>query len=261
MFDEPNEEDSPAERATTPAQRANEKADEFRTHAELCAVFEGARKFDAQLRPGLDASIARQVQQAIGKLEKTRSPDSPVLRPEHVGSVLSILTCGDGDGLGTNDYHIHRRPGEVMIVRWLAGEQVNSFYDRLQAHFDAALKQYREEERQSHGWKQDEQTTAYLDALDEVKIDMSERYLRKPITEGKLYVLSTQAADEMDIQHLSFIMNVEPAEIVGSNSAPGDAPTEQERAWFFKLFSVRGVVDGEERMCFFTYMQKADDSF
>ncbi|MDB5303952.1 MAG: hypothetical protein JWM97_1501, partial [Phycisphaerales bacterium] len=40
-----------------------------------------------------------------------------------------------------------------------------------------------------------------------------------------------------------------------------DEPTEQDLAWFFKLFSLRGTVDGTERMCFFTYLQKSDDSF
>ena len=43
-----------------------------------------------------------------------------------------------------------------MIIRFLAGAQVDSFYTRFQAHFDAALGQYREEEHQQHGWKQDE---------------------------------------------------------------------------------------------------------
>jgi hypothetical protein len=50
-------------------------------------------------------------------------------------------------------------------------------------------------------------------------------------------------------------------EIVGEASAPPDEPTEQDRAWFFKLFSLRGVVDGVEKMCFFTYLQKADETF
>ena len=52
-------------------------------------------------------------------------------------------------------------------------------------------------------------------------------------------------------------------------SAPPDSPTdfdklsagERDRAWFFKLFSLRGMVEGEERMCFFTYLQKSEDTF
>jgi hypothetical protein len=75
-----------------------------------------------------------------------------------------------------------------------------------------------------------------------------------------LFVLSTQTADEMDILHLAdVLMGVDAANIVGSASAPGDAPTELDRAWFFKLFSLRGVTRGVERMCFFTFMQKAND--
>ena len=52
MFDEPEE--RPDETARDPAARAREKSDEFRMHAELAAVFEGPRKFDAALRADLD---------------------------------------------------------------------------------------------------------------------------------------------------------------------------------------------------------------
>ena len=58
MFDEPEEQEQPAERPADPAQRAKEKSEEFRMHAELAAVFEGCRKFDAELRPGLDPELA-----------------------------------------------------------------------------------------------------------------------------------------------------------------------------------------------------------
>ena len=49
--------------------------------------------------------------------------------------------------------------------------------------------------------------------------------------------------------------------IVGPASAPPEAPTERDLAWFFKLFSLRGQRDGVEQMCFFTYLQKTDDTF
>jgi hypothetical protein len=55
-------------------------------------------------------------------------------------------------------------------------------------------------------------------------------------------------------------MGVSPAELVGSASVPPDEPTDQDLAWFFKLFALRGMVEAEERMCFFTYLQKSDDS-
>ena len=150
-----------------------------------------------------------------------------------------------------------------MIVRWLAGDQVETFYERLQAHFDAALEGFKEDERQANEWKQDPKTLAYLAALDAIDVKMADRYLRDIIRKHKMFVLSTQAADEMNIAYLSdHIMGMSPAEIVGPTSAPpADAPSEQDLAWFFKLFSLRGISEGVERMCFFTYLQKSDDSY
>jgi len=258
MFDEPSE--TPEPHAIDPAQRAKEKSDEFRMHAELAAVFEGVRKFDAQVRPTLDPQLARDVQRKIGKLEKEKIADTPVIKDEANPQAAELLDIPAMAQIATNDYHLWRRPGEVMIFRWLAGDEVDSFYARLQAHFDAGLEAYREDQRNTHGWKQDPQTLAYLDALEKLQIKMEERYLRPQIREHKIFVLSTQTADEMDILHLTdYIMGVSAEEIVGINSAPPDEPTEQDRAWFFKLFSVRGGKDDEERMLFFTYLQKTDD--
>ena len=91
---------------------------------------------------------------------------------------------------------------------------------------------------------------------------MAERYLRDLIRKHNLYVLSTQAADEMDILHLcDYVMGVPAAEVVGPASAPPEEPTERDRAWFFKLFSLRGMHEGVEQMCFFTYLQKSEDTF
>jgi hypothetical protein len=260
MFDEPSE--SPSEGAADPALRAREKSDEFRMHAELAAVFEGGRKFDAEIRPGLKAEIAREVQKTMGRLEKSKTPDSPVLPPQSVADAAGLLALCDAAGLSTNDYHIYRRPGEVMIARWLGGDGVESFYERMQAHFDAALNQYRDEERESQEWKQEPETLKYLDALDALAVKMTDRYLRDPIREHNIFVLSTQAADEIDILHLcDYLMGIAAAQVVGAASAPPDEPTEQDRAWFFKLFSLRGMVEGVERMCFFAYLQKTEDTF
>ena len=258
MFDEPQED--PTEEASSPATRAKEKSDEFRMHAELAAVFEGGRKFDARVLPGLDPQIARETQRTIGKLEKAKPVDSPVLPQGAIEEARAVLNTPQVKTLSTNDYHIHRRPGEVMIVRWLAGEQVQTFYERIQAHFDAAMEGFREEERQSQEWKQDPQTLAYLKALDAVEVKMEERYLRELIRKTGIFVLSTQSADEMNIAYLcDYVMGVPAAEVVGARSAPPEEPTEQDLAWFFKLFSLRGVIEGEERMCFFTFLQKSDD--
>jgi hypothetical protein len=275
MFDEPEGEAgaSPSERAGDSATAAREKADEFRMHAELAAVFEGVRKFDARLVPGLDPEIARQVQQSMGRLEKAKTADHPILMdPAAMAEAARVLALSAPDAAGadtenplsTNDYHIHRRPGEVMIIRWLAGDEVEAYYERLQAHFDAAMAGYRDEERSAREWQGDPRTLAYLKALDAIELRMAERYLRDPIRQHHLYVLSTQAADEMNIAYLcDHIMNVPAADVVGTRSAPPeDSPTERDLAWFFKLFSLRGAGDDDvERMCFFIYLQKSDDAF
>jgi len=258
MFDEPEED--PAERSFNPADQARDKSDEFRMHAELAAVFEGPRKFDAQLIPGLDAQLAREIQRTIGKLEKAKTAESPILPPASATEATTLLDFPRTHELSTNDYHIHRRPGEVMIVRWLAGDQVETFYERIQAHFDAAMEGFKEDERQAQEWKQDPKTLAYLKALDALDVKMPDRYLRDAIRKHNLFVLSTQSADEMNIAYLSdHIMNVSPAEIVGTASTPPEAPTERDLAWFFKLFSLRGLVEGSERMCLFAFLQKSDD--
>jgi hypothetical protein len=260
MFDEPSE--TPEERAADPAKRAEEKANEFRLHAEIYAVFEGVRKFDAELDAAMDDALARDVQKRVGRLEKAKSPESPILPPEAAADGAALLVLLKERGLAANDYHVRRRPGEAMIVRWLEGEQVETFYERFQAHFDVAMNDYREEERQAQGWKKDAETLAYLKALDELEVKMADRYLRDAIRQHNLFVLSTLAVDEMDILHLcDFVMGVPAADVVGAKNAPPEEPTERDRAWFFKLFSLRGVIDGAEQMCFFTYLQKAEDTF
>ena len=260
MFEEPGEEKH--EPSMSPIDRAREKSDEFRMHAELAAVFEEIRKTGAELRANLSADLAREIQRTMGKLEKSKSPQHPVL-PEGSGAdAAHLLNLYQIKELSTNDYHVHRRPGEMMIVRWLQGDEVEAFYERLQAHFDAALEGHKEDERQAHEWKQSADAKAYSAALEKLDVKMAERYLRKEIREHRIYVLSTQSADEMNIAYLSdYIMNISPAELVGEASAPPHDPSETDLAWFFKLFSLRGIREGVEQMCFFAFLQKSDDSF
>ena len=189
MYDEPEEDRPQPEQPSDPRQRAKEKADEFRMHAELAAVFEGPRKFDAALRTGMDGDLARDVQRTIAKLEKSKSPDSPVLPEPSMAEAARLLRLPQDQEFPTGDYHVRRRPGEVMIVRWLAGDEVDTFYERMQAHFDAALEGYVEDERQARGWKDDPQTNAFLDALEGMKIRMDERYLRDFLRLHRLFVL------------------------------------------------------------------------
>jgi len=259
MFDEPSE--SPQERNVDPAQRAKDKSDEFRVHAEVAAVFEGPRKFDAEIRR-LDDQTARDFQKRMARLEKSKSQESPVLPAESMPDAAALLKIPSEGALSTNDYHILRRPGEVMIVRWLAGDQVESFYERIQAHFDVAMDDFKQEQREAFGWKQDPKLTSYLDALDKVEIKMADRYLRDVIRKHNVFALSTLTADQMDISHLAeTVMGAQVSDVVGAASALPDDPTESDRAWFFKLFSLRGIVEGVERMCFFTFMQKAEESW
>jgi len=263
MFEEPEDsdeidKDAPAE----PADRAREKADYFRMHAELAAVFEGCRKFDSELQPGFDPELTRDIQRTIGRLEKSKTPESPILPEPSIADAEKLLDLPAARGVSNNDYHVYARPGESMVMRWLAGEQVESFYDRMQAHFNAGLNHYRQEERQASGWKQDPATQAYLDALDAIDLKMDDRYLRTYIRQHKLFVLSTHAADELDILFLAdHLMGVDVVDLVGEASAPPDNPTDTDRAWFFKLFALRGMKDGQERMCFFTYLQKTEETF
>lgn len=262
------------EKAADPASRAKEQADTCRMHAEMAAVYEGPRKFDARLIPTLDAEVARQVQRGVARLEKARTPDVPVLPPETTAEAEALLGLFAEKGLNANDYHIHRRPGEVMVCRWIEGAQVETYYQRIQAHFDVALEQAREDERQSLGWKADGATRKYLDLLDELELKMASRYCRDLIRQHAVAVLSTRTIDQLNVAYLTdYIMGVRTAELVGRTSAPKDAgeggegADESELSWFFKLFALRGMHGGPEanggveRMLFFTYLQKADDAW
>ena len=216
MYEDPESE--PTEQANKPADRAREHADRFRMHAELAAVFEAPRKFDAQIEPHLDAEMARDIQRTIGKLEKSRDADSPLIPEPSVADAKRILIFPQAHSLSTSDYHIHRRPGEVMIMRWLSGDEVGTFYERLQAHFDAALNAFRDDERTSKEWKQDGETGDYLDALSKIEVKMAERYLRTIIEQHRVFLLTTQTADEMNINYLTeTVMGVPAADVVGKS--------------------------------------------
>jgi hypothetical protein len=267
--DDQNRDDTSADAKT----RLDEKVAELRIHAELCAVFEGVRKYEAQLNTTLDIDLTRTLQKSMLKLTGCKMQDSPVLDPSKEGTydlVWELLSKADELGLPTNDYHINRRPGEVVILRWLKNdptaqltlEQVDTFYTRLQAHFDAAINQAREDEHQALDWKSDAKTTRYLKLLDEVKINQAERYLRPIIKSHAACVLSQTTADELNISYLcDYVMGVSADEVVGPRSAPQDPTDESETAWFFRLFSLRGLVNDQEHMLFLAFMQKAQDTF
>lgn len=257
MFEEPDEDRE--ELAFDPAARAKEKSDEFRLHAELAAVYEGSKKFEAEIDTDFDLALAREIQRTVAKLERARETDTPIILGEPAKEAAALLDLPATRDLSTNDYYVAARPGEVLMVRWLAGDEVETFYERLQAHFDAALGGFVEDEEQAHAWKRDAKALAYLAGLKAINVKMQDRYLRSTLRDHHLAVLSTQTADEINIAYLcDFIMGVPAAEIVGEESAPPDNPRDSDLAWYFKLFALRGVRGEVEQMCFFTYLQKAD---
>jgi len=262
MFEDDGSDDAPEEKPTDPVELAREKLNEFRMHAQLAATFEGTRKFEAQILAGFDVKFARDIQRKIARLSKSKAGDSPVLPEASAAEAREILEMPASGKISTNDYHVHRRPGEVMMIRWIEGEQVDTFYERLQAHFEAALAGYIDDERSANAWKKDDKSNLVLEAMEKVKVKMEDIYLRGAIRKDHVFVLSTQAADEMDIIYLTdTLMGISPGELVGEKSAPPDEPTDQDRAWFFNLFSLRGISGGTEKMCFFTYLQKTEDTF
>jgi hypothetical protein len=262
MFEDDRGNDAPEETPTDPAELAKEKLNEFRMHAQLAATFEATRKFEAQIIPGFDVQIAREIQMKIARLSKSKVAETPVLPESAVAEARELLDTPTSGNISTNDYHVHRRPGEVMMIRWIEGEQVDAFYERLQAHYEAAVAGYIDDERSAHAWKKEDKLNLVLDAMEKVKLKMEDIYLRGVIRKDNVFVLSTQAADEMDIIYLTdTLMGVPPGELVGAASAPPEDPTDHDRAWFFSLFSLRGISGGNEKMCFFTYLQKTEDTF
>ena len=259
-----NEDPEPkADAHLSPEAKAGEKVAELRMHSELAAIFEGPRKFDASV-VALDPDVARDVQRAIAKFERSKIKATPVLEPDALGEAQRILAlpADSSAALTTSDYHVYRRPGEVMMVRWLAAEEVDTFYGRYQAHCDAALGGSRDDERSSLAWRGDAQTTAYLAALDAAELNAEALYFREPVRKHGICVLSTTVADEMNIRFLcGHLMGVEVEEVTGAASAPGDDATDRDLAWYFKLFSLRGSVEDVERICFFAFLQKSDDDF
>ncbi|MEM8872914.1 MAG: hypothetical protein AAGD32_01530 [Planctomycetota bacterium] len=258
MYEEPDERSSEA--AIDPKQRAAEKAEEFRIHAELAAVFEAPRKFDADVLPGADA-VLKEVQQAIGKMHKGQDPKlGPLVTPTHVADAARLLAIPDTQSISTDDYHTRQGVGEMLIGRWLRGDEVDTFYERYQAHFDAALGHFREEERSAKEWKGDDDTLAYLDALDAIDGKLADQQLRPVVQEHKVHVLTTLTVGEFDILYLTDqLMGVDVDTLLGEGSELPAEPTEADRTWFMQLFSLRGIHREAEAMLLFAFLQKADE--
>lgn len=244
--------------------RVSEELNQFRLYAEIAAVFEGCRKFDAVILPTLSGDTAREVQRGMARLEKSiAEPSLPVIPPDQTELAEQVLNAFRTYDLSTNDYHIYRRPGEAMILRWLEGEQVAVFYQRLQSHFDAMLENAREEHRWVDPSEMDEKTKTYQQLLHKAdQIRLEERWFRDLVRDRGVCALSTQTVYEMNIAFLAEdVMGTSPEEVVGEESAVLFDPSEQDLAWFYKLFLLRGVRNGLEQMCFFTFLQKSNESW
>jgi hypothetical protein len=271
MFDD---DDAPRSKPTRdPQVRALEKIEEFRMHAELAAVFEAPRKFGAAVLTDLPTAVSRDLQLTLARLDKARAnlgqliPPAPLASPAASepatplasAEAMRLLTMPETEDLSTGDYHLCRRPGEVTIARWVVGDEVDTFYTRLQAHFDVALEGHKDDERQDNAWKNDPDVLSYLDALEKNPVNLAEVYLRPQVRQHGVFAINTQTADEINIEYLAdYLMGVAPADVVGDESAPPEAPTESDLAWYFKLFLLRGIRDGTERALFFTFLQKTD---
>src|SRR5438046_7631163 len=101
----------------------------------------------------------------------------------------------------------------------------------MQAHFDVAMEDFKEEQKQAHGWKQDEKTAGFLKALEGVEVKMEERYLREIIKKHKVFVLSTLAADQRSEEHTSELQSLTKlvCRLVLATKQ-GDEPSEEEQA-------------------------------
>lgn len=260
MYEEPEGDEPRAELAKDPKSRAEEKSQELRMFAELAALFEGTRKFDAAVNAEMGAEMAREVQRGVARLEKSKGQETLLLPPAMSGEARGLLTYAEAKGLSTNDYHVYRRPGETMVMRWLAGEEVEKFHGRMQAHYDAMMEGQVEDERQQHGWRADAGAKAYLEALEGLRVDMAEKYNRQAIRAHRIFTLRTLAADEMNLHLITEqFMGISAAELVGEASASEEEFGKEGDPWFFKMYVVLGIVENVERLCLFTYMQKASD--
>lgn len=259
MLDDPNERRD--DTAGDPAKRLAEKLADLRMLAELAAIFEGPRKFQSRVSTDLSIEQARKVQRDIALLERGKKPGVPVLPAAKQPEAIALLERVEELQLAPGDYHLHRRPGEVMLVRWLDDMLADAFYQRMQAHFDTVLEQAREDERQALAWRQDPATQAYLEGLDKAKFNMEEYYARAFARVGAC-VLSTLTTDDMNILFLAeHLMGIAPAELVGAASVPEDPFDEGKLGWYCKLFSLRGPARSRERLLFFAFLQRSEGEF
>ncbi|MFN4243284.1 MAG: hypothetical protein ACK4PI_08610 [Tepidisphaerales bacterium] len=278
MFDEddgPTDDNAPDRRYGRPEVAAADKLEELRMYAELAAVFEGTAKFGHALLRDLTPDLARRLQVGMVTLERARDGSVQLIPAEKVPLAHELLRLHREAGLSTCDYHSLVRPGEVHLARWVVGTDFDTVFSRLCAHFDAMLSGHVEDEQAARGWQGDPSLPAYIAALEKLKPDLTSRYLVPHVRRGTVPAcLSTHTADELNIDYLaSTVMQLSPRDLTAP-SPPADgghtddtpwaepdesaAADESELAWYFKMFLLRGHVDGGAAACFYAFLQKAD---
>ena len=269
MFDDDADE-APARR-TDPEQAARDKLEELRMYAELAAVFEGPRKFDHDLRRDLPSDLAQRLQRGMLTLERARPNQVQILPDEQVPLARELLSANDPAGLTCGDYHACVRPGQVVMARWIRGEDFDVFHERLLAHFDAMLAGHIEDEESARAWQGDPSLPKYLESLEKFKPNLADRYLVAFVRSGRVPAcLSTHTADELNIAFLAeTVMGLSVPEVVGpqagaatSDEDDDDAyPDESALAWYFKLYLLRGTVERVPTACFFAFLQKTSNEW
>jgi hypothetical protein len=249
------------DQTSQPKQRLAQTLAALKQHAEFAAMYEGPRKFGDAVRPDLDAELARSIQQRVAKVASKIGP-GPLVNASQQTLARELLRLHTAEGLAPRDYFIYRRPGEVMMVRWLAGDDVSTYHQRMQAHFDVALKQTQADEREKLAWRNDEKDNAYLELLDEATFEMSHYTAREIVTRSKMAVMSSLMADAVHIGFLcEQVMGVSAAEVVGAAFSPPADAGDEEVSWFYRHFSLRGVLDEVEAVMNFTFLQKTSDDW
>ena len=134
-----------------------------------------------QLLPGLDPEVAREVQRGMARLEKAKSPDSPVLPQPSAADAAALLD------LPRRPRPVHqrlphpppaRRSDDRPLAPGRAGRDVLRAASGPLRRGPGGVQGGRAAGQE---WKQDPQTLAYLTALDAIEVRMADRYLRDEI--------------------------------------------------------------------------------
>ena len=146
-----------------------------------------------------------------------------------------------------------------MIVRWLAGDQVETFYERLQAHFDAALEGFKEDEHQARNGSRTPRrwniSRHWMPG-----IENGRQISSRSDPQANVFVLSTLSADEMNIAYLPTTSWASLPPRSSAHLGAADEPTDRGSGVVLQAVLASGDGRRGERMCFFAFLQKSDES-